>query len=227
MTAQPDRGARRRYKAAHLWESLAGDCQQARTSPFIIAARCSAATGALSDEQLKTSGAQCLDAVVLKDGRRIALAAATLRCPMAEAVARWVRQAVAPAVANSFGSPIQTIVIGTSYECRGGDGDPGAKVIEHDHANALDLRGLKLANGMALDFADKSAPEEFHELVRQSACASFTTVLGSREPHPSRIDSKAGWLPLPPLGCADHPGVTERALPPEGPAHPSATTKRR
>jgi len=34
-----------------------------------------------------------LDAVVLKDGQRIALApAATLRCPMAEAVARWVRE---------------------------------------------------------------------------------------------------------------------------------------
>ena len=32
-----------------------------------------------------------LDAVVLKDGRRIALTpAATLRCPMAEAVARWI-----------------------------------------------------------------------------------------------------------------------------------------
>ena len=31
------------------------------------------------------------DAVVLKDGRRIALTpAATLRCPMAEAVARWI-----------------------------------------------------------------------------------------------------------------------------------------
>ena len=49
-----------------------------------------------------------LDAVVLKDGRRVTLApAATLRCPMAEAVARWIREEVAPAAAT-FGSPTRT-----------------------------------------------------------------------------------------------------------------------
>src|SRR5438045_4027168 len=47
-----------------------------------------------------------LDAVVLKDGQRVPLApAATLRCPMAEAVARWIREDVAPATAATFGSP--------------------------------------------------------------------------------------------------------------------------
>ena len=44
--------------------------------------------------------------------------------------------------------------------------------------NALDLRGLRLANGMAIDFTDKSAPREFRERMRQSACAAFSTVLG-------------------------------------------------
>ena len=42
-----------------------------------------------------------LEAVVLEDGQRVALApAATLRCPMAEAVARWVRN----------GSPARAVV---------------------------------------------------------------------------------------------------------------------
>ena len=60
-----------------------------------------------------------LDAVVLKDGKRIALAlAATLRCPMAETVARWIREEVAPAAAATFGSSVHTVVTGTSYECR-------------------------------------------------------------------------------------------------------------
>jgi len=119
-----------------------------------------------------------LDAVVLKDGRRIALTpAATLRCPMAEAVARWIREEVAPAAAT-LGSPVRTIVTGASYECRGRDRDPSAKVSEHGHANALDLRGLRLANGMAIDFTDKAAPKEFRERMRQSACAAFSTVLG-------------------------------------------------
>jgi len=50
-----------------------------------------------------------LDAVLLKDGERIALApAATLRCPMAEAVARWIRQEVAPAAVATLGSPLRS-----------------------------------------------------------------------------------------------------------------------
>jgi hypothetical protein len=120
-----------------------------------------------------------LDAVVLKDGERIAIApAATLRCPMAEAVARWVREEVAPAAAAALGNPVRAIVTGTSYECRGRDRDPGAKVSEHGHANALDLSGLKLANGTTVHLTDKAAPKEFRELMRQSACTNFTTVLG-------------------------------------------------
>jgi len=120
-----------------------------------------------------------LDAVVLNDGKRIALAlAATLRCPMAETVARWIREEVAPAAAATFGSSVHTVVTGTSYECRGRDRNPDAKVSEHCHANALDLRGLTLANGTAVDFTDKSAPKEFREFIKQSACTNFTTVLG-------------------------------------------------
>ena len=120
-----------------------------------------------------------LDAVVLKDGKRIALAlAATLRCPMAETVARWIREEIAPAAAATFGSSVHTVVTGTFYECRGRDRNPDAKVSEHGHANALDLRGLTLANGTAVDFTDKSAPKEFRDYIKQSACTIFTTVLG-------------------------------------------------
>jgi hypothetical protein len=120
-----------------------------------------------------------LDAVVLKNGQRIALAPApTLRCPMAEAVARWIREEVAPTGATTFGSPVRTIVAGTAYECRGRDRVPGAKLSEHGRANALDLRGLTFANGKTVDFTDKAASKEFREFIRQSACATFTTVLG-------------------------------------------------
>jgi hypothetical protein len=119
-----------------------------------------------------------LEAVVLKDGERIALTpAATLRCPMAEAVAHWVRDDVAPAAAT-LGSSVRKIGTATSYECRERDRVPGAKLSEHGRANALDLDDLTLANGTVVDLTDTRASHEFRELVRKSACNAFATVLG-------------------------------------------------
>src|SRR6185295_2534850 len=104
-----------------------------------------------------------LEAVVLKDGGRVALdPAATLRCAMAEAVARWVREELAPAAAT-LGSPARTIKTAGSYECRERDRMPDAKPSEHGRANALDLRGVVLANGITIELTDKAAPKEFRE----------------------------------------------------------------
>src|ERR1044071_9585003 len=125
-------------------------CQQRLTPDLVLMHPLPAITGPGS------CGAEdvvSLDAVVLKDGERIALAPApTLRCPMAEAVAHWIREEVMPAVSATFASPAHTVLAGTSYECRGRDRVPGAQPSEHGRANALDLRGLKLANGTVIDF---------------------------------------------------------------------------
>jgi hypothetical protein len=130
-----------------------------------------------------------LEAVVLKDGERVALAPApTLRCPMAEAVVHWVRDEVAPATAK-LGSAVRKIGTATSYDCRERDRVPGAKLSEHGRANALDLDDLTLANGTVVHLTDTKASQEFRELVRQSACNTFTTVLGpgSDEFHKTHI----------------------------------------
>ena len=151
-------------------------CQQRLTPDFVLMHPLPPITGPGScgaEEVVR------LEAVVLNDGQRIALAPApTLRCPMAEAMARWIREEVTPAAAATFGSPAHTILAGASYECRGRDRVPGAKLSEHGRANALDLRGPKLANGTVIDFTASAVPKEFRELIRQSACARFTTVLG-------------------------------------------------
>ena len=156
---------------------------------------------------------------MLKDGQRVALApAATLRCPMAEAVAHWIREEVAPA-ATTLGSPARTIVTGASYDCRERDRVPGAKLSEHGRANALDLRGLTLGNGTAVDLTDKTASKEFRELIRQSACKAFTTVLGpgsddfhNSHIHLDLIERKGGYrmcqwdvLTMPEVGSALSP----------------------
>ena len=55
------------------------------------------------------------------------------------------RVALGPATAATFGSPARTIVAGVSYECRGRDRIPGAKLSEHAHANALDPQCMNLS----------------------------------------------------------------------------------
>jgi hypothetical protein len=119
-----------------------------------------------------------LEAIILKDRTRIPLTPpATLRCKMAEAVAHWVREDVSSAV-TALGAALRAIDNYDSYQCRGRNRVFGAKTSEHGLANALDVRGLRLANGDFADLTDRSLMKDFRENVRRSACARFTTVLG-------------------------------------------------
>jgi hypothetical protein len=119
-----------------------------------------------------------LEAVVLPDKRRVSLKpAATFRCPMAAAVADWIRTDMAP-LAASLGSVISDLDNFDSFDCRGRNGVAGAKLSEHGHANALDVRGLKLANGQSISFTDRTVSRELRESVLHSMCARFPTVLG-------------------------------------------------
>lgn len=102
---------------------------------------------------------------------------ATLRCEMAEAVAEFVRLDLIPAVA-AMGSGVRAIENYNSYDCRGRNGVPGAKLSEHGKADALDIRSLRLDNGRVLHPSDIVAPKEFRLAMRSAACARFTTVLG-------------------------------------------------
>jgi hypothetical protein len=119
-----------------------------------------------------------LEAVVLPDKRRVSLKpAATFRCPMATAVADWIRTDMAP-LAASLGSVISDLDNFDSFDCRGRNGVAGAKLSEHGHANALDVRGLKLANGQSISLTDPTVSRELRESVLHSMCARFSTVLG-------------------------------------------------
>src|SRR5262249_7503658 len=76
-----------------------------------------------------------LEAVMDRDGRRVALAPpATLQCPMAEAIVRWIREDAAP-TAVEFGAPLKSVIVDTSYDCRSRNHIAGAKLSEHGHAN--------------------------------------------------------------------------------------------
>jgi hypothetical protein len=96
---------------------------------------------------------------------------------MAEEVARWLREDVAPA-ALKFGAPLRGLDEAGSYECRGFNRVAGAPLSEHGRADALDVRALRLANGRVIGLTDVSIAKDWREGLRTSACARFTTVLG-------------------------------------------------
>ncbi len=119
-----------------------------------------------------------LKEIVLPDLRRIpVMPAPTLRCEMAEAVTRWVREDVVTGISH-LGSALQALDNFDSYECRGRNRVVGARTSEHGRGNALDVRGIKLADGRFLDLTDRTLDHGFREGMKQSVCSRFTTVLG-------------------------------------------------
>lgn len=107
--------------------------------------------------------------------------AAEVGCPMAEALARWVLEAVGPEAERHLAAEPAKLLIGTSYECRAQNRDANAKLSEHAFANAVDVMGFAFAARPALSIAERGedTPEgRFQAAVRSRACAYFTTVLG-------------------------------------------------
>jgi hypothetical protein len=119
-----------------------------------------------------------LEAVVMPDKRRVSVKpAAILRCPMASALAEWIRSDIAP-LAERVGSTIADLDNFDSFECRGRNRVVGAKLSEHGRANALDVRAFKFADGSTVSLTDRTVPRGLRESVLHSACTRFSTVLG-------------------------------------------------
>ncbi len=119
-----------------------------------------------------------LEAIVVSPSQHVALKPpAILRCTMATAIANWVREDAAP-LAVALGSSLSEVDNYDSYECRGRNRVAGAKLSEHGLANALDVRGLKLANGTMLSLTDRNLSRDTREKVLASVCSRFMTVLG-------------------------------------------------
>jgi hypothetical protein len=148
---------------------------QLRLTPALAAVRL---LPSVSVGQCTVDDAVRLEAVMAHDGRRVALnPPATLRCTMAEAVIHWIRDELAPA-AGELGSTLRGLAVDTSFECRSRNRVAGAKLSEHGHANAIDLRAFTLANGTIVNLTDIKVEKAVRERIKQAACARFTTVLG-------------------------------------------------
>jgi hypothetical protein len=104
----------------------------------------------------------------------------TLACPIIPEIEGWIADTVQPAAELYFGQEVSEIRAGT-YNCRGRNNQPGAKISEHAFGNAMDVMSFKFADGrvVTVEKGWKGAPEEqdFLREVFVGACRHFTTVL--------------------------------------------------
>ena len=120
-----------------------------------------------------------LQSIRLADQAKLAIVPpATLRCTMAQEVARWVRDDVAPALQVLAGAASYRLDELDSYDCRTQNHIAGARVSEHGRANALDVRDFRLANGKVLALTDVKVIKAWRDILRGDACGRFSTVLG-------------------------------------------------
>jgi hypothetical protein len=178
-----------------------------------------------------------LEWVKMPDGSRVKMhPAATLRCPMATAIAEWVRGELGEA-ALEHGSKLRMFAVGTSYQCRSRNGVKGAKISEHGRGNAVDLMGLKLANGTTIDLTQPEASKAFRDKARVGACGRFTTVLGpgadahhENHIHVDLIERSRGhrmcqWDVREPMVASVEPEKPASTAPPLPPRPPVPATK--
>jgi hypothetical protein len=126
-----------------------------------------------------------LKAVLLTDKSRITVnPPALITCAMAESLAGWLREEAAPRVAK-LGSTLIGIENYDAYECRSRNRIPGAKLSEHAHGKALDVRAFDLADGRRLALTDVHVDKPLRDGLQATACRRFATVLGPGDPYHS------------------------------------------
>ncbi|MGE0210269.1 MAG: extensin family protein [Parvibaculaceae bacterium] len=115
---------------------------------------------------------------------------ATLNCPMALAVYKWMTDVVQPAARKYFEEPVVAIRNASSYACRRRNNSGRGRISEHSFGNALDISAFVLASGRSItvegdwstlgSFFGLNDRASFLKTIHSGACESFSTVLGPR-----------------------------------------------
>lgn len=108
--------------------------------------------------------------------------AATMTCPAARALARWVQGSVIPAAGAAFPDrTLKTVETASAYACRLRNNAERAKISEHARGNAVDISAFTLSGGERIDIhprrEDATLSGAFQRTVTAAACLYFTTVL--------------------------------------------------
>ena len=102
-----------------------------------------------------------------------------MTCHQTAALYIWENEIVVDAT-EILGSPVEEILTYGSFSCRNIAGSD--RLSEHGRANAIDIRGFRLADGREIDvrrhWREDSERGLFLETVHDGACQLFSVVLG-------------------------------------------------
>lgn len=101
-------------------------------------------------------------------------------CTTARALDDWVRTGVIPVVGGRGGGAVR-LDVAAGYSCRSRNNRPGARLSEHSFGRAVDVSGLRLANGETISVLRDWGGSADGRLLRamwRAACGPFGTVLG-------------------------------------------------
>lgn len=101
-------------------------------------------------------------------------------CRLAEPLARWLGEVVAPIFAANFSSPLRAVRTGPGYVCRYRNREATGKISAHAMGLALDISAFELANGQTVSVGSGNDPvsEAVLRTIRTAGCGWFTTILG-------------------------------------------------
>lgn len=120
---------------------------------------------------------------------------ATMRCPAALALAKWIDGSVKPTAGTALGKDKQLTAIdqASSYVCRLRNSAETGKISEHARGNALDIAALHFGDDVAVNMTprqeDGTMTGAFQRAITASACLYFATVLspGSDAAHETHL----------------------------------------
>ncbi len=102
-------------------------------------------------------------------------------CPVAAALALWLRTGVQPAAQGHLGASVARVEHFGTYSCRRLYGRNDARWSQHATGNAIDIAAFVLDDGrrisVAADWRGERARGAFLHQVRDAACSAFGTVL--------------------------------------------------
>jgi hypothetical protein len=110
--------------------------------------------------------------VTMVDGIRLSQAA-TMDCPTAQALHRWIDDGLRPAFR---GREIVQLQIAAHYICRTRNNRPGARISEHGRGRAIDIAGITFADGETDTVAGDYG--RAMRAAHRAACGIFGTTLG-------------------------------------------------